>query len=524
MSAATATVTRPATAVDPQQPAGVGTVDDRALVARIRRGDERAFEELYRLYRRPLLSFLRRLTGDDARAEDLLQETFLSALRRIRSSEQNLALKPWLFEIARNAAIDSWRRTNRADEVPLEGVFGSGHEPSGEPDVEVSAREQLKLLRGAFDELPRQQARALVMRELEGRSYEEIAGELALSRSAVESTIFRARRRLEREYELLADGSRCRSARDAVARITTGGARAADERLLARHCRRCALCRRYARAHGVEPLRTLVEKVAAALSPLPLFFERLASRLAGTAMPAAPELPASAGKGVAAVVAALAALGATVGIEGDKPASRLPQPAPLVAPQSTAGSASPRAPRPSRDSKRSPSAQRATDERDGRGFSGGGRSRLSKGGDSRVRQAPSSPAAVGPHGDRSHSQPSSVLPLVREIDPGRGASDVQRSTGSLVGGVGETLGNTVQGTGSATGGVIGGVGSTVGGTTRALGGAVGDATGNRRLGDAITGVGTTVDGAVNGLGATTQGLTDGLGAAVKGLTGGGLSR
>lgn len=523
MSAATATVTRPATAVDPHQPAGVGAVDDRALVARIRGGDERAFEELYRLYRRPLLSFLRRLTGDDARAEDLLQETFLSALRRIRSSEQDLALKPWLFEIARNAAIDSWRRTNRADEVPLEGVFGSGREPSGEPDVEVSAREQLKLLRGAFDELPPQQARALVMRELEGRSYEEIAGELALSRSAVESTIFRARRRLEREYELLADGSRCRSARDAVARITSGGARAADERMLARHCRRCALCRRYARAHGVEPLRTLVDKVAAALSPLPLFFERLASQLAGTAMPAAPELPGVAGKGVAAAVAALAALGAAVGLEGDKPASRLPQQAPLVAPQPSASSASPQVSRSPRERERSAAPRRSSDEQGAQRVLRDGRGRPSTGSDSRLRHAPNS-ASAGASVDRSNPQSSTGLPLLREVDPRRGASDVQRSAGGVVGGVGETLGNTVQGTGSTVGGVVGGVGSTVGGTTRALGGAVGDATGNQRLGGAIGGAGTTIEGAVNGLGATIQGLTDGVGGAVKGLTGGGLSR
>ena len=226
-----------------------GAASDVDLVAAVRSGDDDAFEELYRRYHRRIRAFAQRRLHDRGRAEDVTQEAFLSALRRLRATDSEIAFKPWLFEIARNAAIDVHRRTSRAEEVPVDDDSlrpSDRHRLVGAPapDVEVFLRERLELLSGAFDELPEVHHRALVMRELEGLSYREIGERLELTRSAVESTLFRARRRLEHEYEELAAGRSCESARGTMALIAEGldpGSR--RRRRFARHTRRCSAWR-----------------------------------------------------------------------------------------------------------------------------------------------------------------------------------------------------------------------------------------------------------------------------------------
>ena len=126
-----------------------------------------------------------------------------------------------------------------------------------DPDRALIARERLDHLCGAFDELSDVQARVIVMRELEGRSYREIAEQLDITRPAVESALFRARRRLESEYAQLSEGRRCAGMRTTIARLAEGVGTSSDEGRLARHARRCSLCRRRARELGVEPLSTL---------------------------------------------------------------------------------------------------------------------------------------------------------------------------------------------------------------------------------------------------------------------------
>jgi hypothetical protein len=137
-------------------------------------------------------------------------------------------------------------------------------------------KERLEHLRSAFDELPESHHRVLIMRELEGLSYREIGERLELSRPAVESVLFRARRRLEREYAELDTGRRCVAMCKLIARLAEQAGTATDERRLARHSRRCTHCRRRARQLGVDPLagRSSVAARAAALLPLPGFLRR----------------------------------------------------------------------------------------------------------------------------------------------------------------------------------------------------------------------------------------------------------
>src|ERR1700760_144693 len=93
---------------------------EHELVAAVRRGDDRAFEELYSRFRGRVGSYIYGMVGDHGRAEDIAQEVFISALRRLRDTERPIAFKPWIYEIAKNACIDELRRTSGNGEVPLE--------------------------------------------------------------------------------------------------------------------------------------------------------------------------------------------------------------------------------------------------------------------------------------------------------------------------------------------------------------------------------------------------------------------
>jgi RNA polymerase sigma factor (sigma-70 family) len=293
---------------------GSAEASDTDLVAAIREGDDAAFEEIYGRYRPRIASYVRSMVRDQGRAEDLTQEVFLSALRRLRETDSEIAFKPWIYRIARNAAIDHHRRMSRAQEISMDAESGlrpSDHTrlvDTGAPDSALVTKERLDHLCGAFDELSDDQARVIVLRELEGLSYREISERLNLTRPAVESALFRARRRLESEYEELSEGRRCAGMRTTIARLAEGVGANADEARLARHARRCSFCRRRARELGVEPQTALarVRRKVAALLPLPWTMQGGTGPLGGLIGERAAAL---------AAIAAIGAGGAAVGVE-----------------------------------------------------------------------------------------------------------------------------------------------------------------------------------------------------------------
>ena len=235
---------------------------DQELIVAVRRGSDRAFEELYSRYRSRIGSYVFGMVGDHARAEDIAQEVFISALRRLRDTERPIAFKPWLYEIAKNACIDEFRRTRRAREVPLDGDQEDDARPGhvelvgGEsPDAAVENKQRLDDLRGAFRGLSESHHRIIVMREFEGLTYDQIGDRLGMSKAMVESTLFRARKRLGEEYEELVSGRRCEQIQAVIASgeqrpLRSLGLR--DRRQLARHLSHCQPCRRCARMAGVE--------------------------------------------------------------------------------------------------------------------------------------------------------------------------------------------------------------------------------------------------------------------------------
>lgn len=311
-------------------------VADCELVSAVRAGDDAAFEQLYRRYQPRIAGFVRGMLHDEARAEDVAQEAFLSALRRMRATDAEINFKPWIYQIARNAAIDSYRRTSHAVEVSMDaddGLRASDRNRlvgiDGGPDAALVTKEQLNHLQGAFDELSDVHSRVLVMRELEGMSYREIGQKLDLTRPAVESALFRARRRLESEYAELSDGRRCEAMHATIVRMAEGKHRGAEEHRLARHLKRCSACRRRASELGIRPLTTIdaLRRKAAALLPIPWLFRRSGggdgggiTGLFSTGANAAPlaERAAALVAAVALVGAGGAALG-TGAFRGDHP-------------------------------------------------------------------------------------------------------------------------------------------------------------------------------------------------------------
>ena len=256
--------------------------DDHELVAAIRDGDDRAFEALYERYHRRIAAYAASMLKDHGRAEDVTQEVFVSALRRMRTTDRPIAFKPWVYEIARNACIDQYRRTRHVAEVPLDGEEGvvrlAADGPT--PDAAVAAKQDLDDLCGAFGGLSDTHHEILLLRELEGLSYREIGERLNMSRPAVESTLFRARRRLAEEYDELVTGARCTRVQGVIEAAATAPARlgARDSRRLAHHVSHCTSCRRTAVEAGVDPallvrvpLRRRLAARVAGLLPLPGF-------------------------------------------------------------------------------------------------------------------------------------------------------------------------------------------------------------------------------------------------------------
>lgn len=175
---------------------------DGELVAGVRCGDERSFEQLVDRYREPLTAYVRSRVGDVGLSEDIAQEIFISALRSIRATERPIVFKPWIYAIARNACIDQHRwRGRQAEQALTEDLVAVS--PSTDPQAAFEVGQEWAALRTALADLPRLEQELLGLRELAGLSYAEIAACTGLTTPAVESALHRARRHLLARYRLL---------------------------------------------------------------------------------------------------------------------------------------------------------------------------------------------------------------------------------------------------------------------------------------------------------------------------------
>ncbi len=127
-----------------------GPATDHELVAAVRRGDDRSFEKLYERYQRRIAAYVYGMVNDYGRAEDITQEVFISALRRMRDTDRPIAFKPWIYEIAKNACIDQFRRSRRAEEISYDAEEALGGAEQGRlasrgPSPELADGRKLQL-------------------------------------------------------------------------------------------------------------------------------------------------------------------------------------------------------------------------------------------------------------------------------------------------------------------------------------------------------------------------------------------
>ena len=192
----------------------LAALTDQQVVLEARKGRERAYRELVRRYERPVFSLLYRMVRDRELAEDLSQETFVKALNAIESYRPEFKFSSWLFKIANNAAIDHLRRR----ELNTLSLEGSPHAATpeameatalqigdrGETPLDVvEAKELGGEIEQAIAKLRPEYRACIMLRHVEGRSYEEIAATLDLPLGTVKTYIHRARHELRKALEPL---------------------------------------------------------------------------------------------------------------------------------------------------------------------------------------------------------------------------------------------------------------------------------------------------------------------------------
>ena len=179
---------------------------DASLVQRCAAGDEVAYAELVSEHQRMVVQLAINLLGDRDDALDLSQDVFLRIFRTIHRFRGQSSLRTWIYRIAVNQARNRhrfWRRRHRADQVSLDAhVAAHGDVISGDlpgPDRVLAQKELARRLDRALAHLPFDQRTAIVLREIDGLSYDEIAYSLGLAVGTVKSRLTRARRALRLE-------------------------------------------------------------------------------------------------------------------------------------------------------------------------------------------------------------------------------------------------------------------------------------------------------------------------------------
>src|SRR5438105_5240979 len=211
---------------------------DERLIAYVRRGNNAAFEVLVARYQSRLLSFCRHLLGSREDAEDVLQEVMAAAFNAILADDRPINVRPWLYRIARNRSLNHLRRI-QAIGVDSMDIHLSDNGASAAD--KVHDREQFQLLVGDIQDLPETQRTALVLREMDALSYDQIAEAMETTVPSVKSLLVRARVSLAEaaEARLLS----CGEVRLELGQVAEGLARTSAP--VRRHLKTCERCRTF---------------------------------------------------------------------------------------------------------------------------------------------------------------------------------------------------------------------------------------------------------------------------------------
>lgn len=171
-------------------------MNERELIARLQKRDEAAFEELIRQYEKKVYTLCFRMCGNSEDAEEAAQDAFLALWRGIDRFRQESSLSTWIYRLATNACIDTLRRRKKqSGSVSLddEELFVDAVDTSPQPQETVEHRETQKLLQEGLSALPEEYRKLLILREIEGLSYTEIAESASIELGTVKSRISRGR-------------------------------------------------------------------------------------------------------------------------------------------------------------------------------------------------------------------------------------------------------------------------------------------------------------------------------------------
>jgi len=201
------------------------------LIERCLKGDQRAWDEIVRLYWRKIFNVAYKFVGRQDEAEDLTQDIFLKLFKSLKTFDRRANFSTWLISVSRNLCIDHYRSVRREHEVVTHDVdVVSLARPSAldSPQVALERRDRVALLRAALDKLAPSLRTAVMLRDIQELSYQEIAEKLGVPEGTVKSRINRGRTELARQIARLREQQetvRTKGARRLPARPRTGASR-----------------------------------------------------------------------------------------------------------------------------------------------------------------------------------------------------------------------------------------------------------------------------------------------------------
>src|SRR4051812_45634083 len=272
---------------------------DEQLVAAFRGGNDEAFRVLHDRYRQRLFAYVRQMLSAGSRqdAEDVLQDVFVRAYGALRNDNREMNVRAWLYRVAHNRCIDHLRRPV----PPAAEIFDMSRKPLHDPVEEAQRRDDLRQLVADVGQLPEQQRSALLMREIDGMPYADLATALDVTVPAVKSLLVRARVGLVEAAE--ARDADCVEIQADLLRAYDKGVKASGR--ARKHMRTCDSCTEYRGA-----LRGM-RRSFAALAPIGVGPLAFAAKLIGLGGSGAAGAAASGGGAGAAVAGSGVATAAT---------------------------------------------------------------------------------------------------------------------------------------------------------------------------------------------------------------------
>src|SRR5580658_542314 len=219
---------------------------DERLIALTRRGQHAAFEVLCARYQCRLLSFCRHMLGSKEDAEDVLQEVFTAAFNAVLADERDINVRPWLYRIARNRSLNHLRRATPVGVDSMDVYYAENGQSTGE---KVLRRESFRQLISDVQQLPETQRTALLLREIDALSYEQIAETMETTVPSVKSLLVRARISLAEAAE--ARKLSCEEVRLELGEVAEGLIKiSAPARRHVRDCERCHDFKKHLKANN----------------------------------------------------------------------------------------------------------------------------------------------------------------------------------------------------------------------------------------------------------------------------------